>query len=299
MMNAASKASVYVPQLVQVRHSSGKLKELGIRLKAIKNIQKITKTMKMISAAKFAQASKAIIPARAYGVGALAVYDKAKIESEARPKQVYIGVSSDRGLCGALHSNIGRALKSKFEEQPDNVETKVVTVGDKVKVFLQSGLSDSLLLECKELGRLPPSFNDSAVIAEDLLESGYEFQQGEVFYNWFKSAMTQIIKQQPFFSVEVINQSPTITVYDSLDEDVLKSYQEFQLANTLYYTMKENYTSEQGARMISMDGATKNAGMIYQLVIMINRMSLLYNGTRQAVKTTELTEIISGVAALE
>ena len=52
-------------------------------------------------------------------------------------------------------------------------------------------------------------------------------------------------------------------MYDSLDDDVLMSYQEFQLANTLYYTMKENYTSEQGARMVSMDGASKNAGKIY------------------------------------
>ena len=64
-------------------------------------------------------------------------------------------------------------------------------------------------------------------------------------------------------------------MYDSLDEDVVKSYQEFQLANTLYYTMKENYTSEQGARMVSMDGASKNAGisrsikMISQIVVVL------------------------------
>uniref|UniRef100_H2ZEH4 ATP synthase subunit gamma n=2 Tax=Ciona savignyi TaxID=51511 RepID=H2ZEH4_CIOSA len=294
MMNAASRVPLYVPHVVQVRHSSGKLKELAIRLKAIKNIQKITKTMKMISAAKFSQASKAIIPARTYGVGALAVYEKANIEVSAeRPKQVFIGIASDRGLCGALHSNIGRAVKSKFEEQPAAVETKIVTVGEKVKAFLQSGHADAILLECKEVGRNPPSFNDSAVISDNLLNSGYEFDQGEVFYNWFKSAMTQIIKQQPIFSVDVVNQSPAITIYDSLDDDVLRSYQEFQLANTLYYTMKENYTSEQGARMVSMDGATKNAGD------MIDRMSLLYNRTRQAVITTELTEIISGMAALE
>ena len=58
----------------------------------------------------------------------------------------------------------------------------------------------------------------------------------------------------------LMNCLASMSVYDSLDDDVIKSYQEFQLANTLYYTMKENYTSEQGARMVSMDGATKNAG---------------------------------------
>merc|ERR1739838_973006 len=84
-----------------------------------------------------------------------------------------------------------------------------------------------------------------------------------------------------------------MTSYDSIDEEVLQSFQEFQLANTMYYAIKENYTSEQGARMVSMDGATKNAGEI------IDKMSLQFNRTRQAVITMELTEIISGVAALE
>merc|ERR1712055_296522 len=234
----ATKVTVFTPQCGQVRHSSGKLKELGLRLKSVTNIQKITKTMKMISAAKFAQASKAIIPARVYGEGALSVYEKAEITPSGNAQQLlYVAVASDKGLCGALHSNIARAVKEDMTHLPEGTEAKIA-------------------------------------------------------YNYFKSAMSQIIKMQPIIPTETMMDTPSMAVYDSVDEDVVRSFQEFQLANTLFYTMKENYTSEQGARMISMDGATKNAGD------MIEKMALLYNRTRQAVITTELIEIISGMSAL-
>jgi F-type H+-transporting ATPase subunit gamma len=289
----ATKVTVFTPQCGQVRHSSGKLKELGIRLKAVKNIQKITKTMKMISAAKFAQASKSIIPARAYGEGALSVYEKAEITPSGNAQQLlYVAVASDRGLCGALHSNIARAVKEDMTTLPEGTVAKVVTLGEKAKAAIANTHSGSMLMECKELGRVPPSFQDAAAIGEELLTTDFDFKEGKIAFNYFKSAMTQIIKMQPIIPTEVMMDAPSMTVYDSVDEEVIRSFQEFQLANTLFYTMKENYTSEQGARMISMDGATKNAGE------MIDRMSLLYNRTRQAVITTELIEIISGMTAL-
>jgi len=291
---STSKIVLFAPQCgqAQVRHSSGKLKELAIRLKAIKNIEKITKTMKMISAAKFAQASKAIVPARAYGEGAVGIYEKAKVEAEGEGPVLYIAISSDRGLCGALHSNIGREVKSSLEALPAGTEVKVVTVGEKVKAFLQSTNPKDLLMECKEIGRMPPTFADASAMAEQILKLDYKYAKCAIVFNWFKSAMSQVITHQPVFTEAALAKSPSMTVYDSLDEDVIKSYQEFQLANTMYYTIKENYTSEQGARMVSMDGASKNAGEI------IERMSLTYNRTRQAVITTELTEIISGMTAL-
>lgn len=289
----ATKVTVFTPQCGQVRHSSGKLKELGIRLKAVTNIQKITKTMKMISAAKFAQASKSIIPARAYGEGALSVYEKANIVPSTSAQQLlYVAVASDRGLCGALHSNIARAVKEDMTTLPEGTEARIVTLGEKAKAAIANTHSNSMLMECKELGRVPPSFQDAAAIGEELLTTDFDFKEGKIAYNYFKSAMTQIIKMQPIIPTEAMMDAPSMTVYDSVDEDVIRSFQEFQLANTLFYTMKENYTSEQGARMISMDGATKNAGE------MIDRMSLLYNRTRQAVITTELIEIISGMTAL-
>jgi len=248
--------------------------------------------MKMISAAKFAQASKAIIPARAYGEGAVGMYEKAGVEQAAEGPVLFVAISSDRGLCGALHSNIGREVKSEMLNLPAGTECKIVTIGEKVKAFLQGSNANDLLCEFKEIGRLPPTFADASAIADNIMKSDFEYTRGVIVYNWFKSAMSQIIKHQAVYTEDTLSKAPSMTVYDSLDEDVIKSYQEFQLANTLYYTIKENYTSEQGARMVSMDGATKNAGEI------IERMALQYNRTRQAVITTELTEIISGMTAL-
>jgi len=94
--------------VTQVRCSSGKLKELGVRLRSIRNIEKITKTMKMISSAKFAKASKAIGPARAFGVGAQSI-DAA---AEGSQKELFVAVTSDRGLCGALHTTICREVEA-------------------------------------------------------------------------------------------------------------------------------------------------------------------------------------------
>ena len=81
-------------------------------------------------------------------------------------------------------------------------------------------------------------------------------------------------------------------VYDDIDADVLRNYQEFALANLVYYSMKESATSEQSARMTAMDSASKNASEI------IDKLTLTFNRTRQAVITKELIEIISGAAAL-
>merc|ERR1712157_434504 len=86
--------------VTQVRCSSGKLKELGVRLRSIRNIEKITKTMKMISSAKFAKSAKTIGPARAFGEGAQAI---GADSTEGAEKELYVAVTSDRGLCGALH----------------------------------------------------------------------------------------------------------------------------------------------------------------------------------------------------
>lgn len=247
----------------------------------------------MISAAKYAQAEKALRPARVYGTGALAIFEKTEIPTEnTAPKQLMIACTSDRGLCGPLHSNIVRAMKGYAEELPEGVETKIVTIGDKSKLIVQVSNPKDMLMECKELGRIAPTFLDASSIAVGILESGFKYEHGKVFYNYFKSAMSQVITQQPIYSTETLSASPSMAVFDSIDADVLQSYQEFQLVNTIYYTLKENYASEQGARMVCMDGATKNAGEI------IDKMTLLYNRSRQAVITTELIEIISGMTAL-
>uniref|UniRef100_A0A671N3Q9 ATP synthase F(1) complex subunit gamma, mitochondrial n=1 Tax=Sinocyclocheilus anshuiensis TaxID=1608454 RepID=A0A671N3Q9_9TELE len=87
------------------------LSPVTIRLKSIKNIQKITKSMKMVAAAKYSRAERSLKPARVYGTGAMALYEKAEIKApEDKNKHLIIGVSSDRGLCGAIHSSVSKMI---------------------------------------------------------------------------------------------------------------------------------------------------------------------------------------------
>ncbi|XP_014671505.1 PREDICTED: ATP synthase subunit gamma, mitochondrial-like isoform X1 [Priapulus caudatus] len=287
------KAVVFSPQCTQVR-GMVTLKDISMRIKSVGNIQKITKSMKMVSAAKFSRAERELRPARPYGVGAKAFYDKAEIKSEGEmPKHLIIAISSDRGLCGAIHNGIGRAIKSEIAGAASGIETKLVLVGDKCRAILQKDYTKNFLLTLNNYGKKPPTFNDAALVSQAVLNSGYEFDIGDIYFNRFRSIVSYKIAKQPMFSLDTITASPNVSVYDSLDGEVLRSYQEFSLASLLFYGMKENSTSEQSSRMTAMDSATKNAGE------MIDKLKMTYNRTRQAVITRELVEIISGAAALE
>jgi len=271
-----------------VRNSSGKLKELGIRIRSVNNIKKITKTMNMISAAKYAKAAKQLEAIRGFrqsGAGAVTALQKDQPLPEG-DHLIFI-CSSDRGLCGALHTNMVRAAVAYAEDIPN---AKFVAIGEKARIALRSMKhEEATVLSVADVGRNDPTFADCAAIAE---AAGNEWKSGVVLYNYHKSAMTQEIEMVPVASVEGLEAAPGLTAYDSVDQDVIQNFSEYALAATLYGCLKENYTSEQAARMISMDGATKNAGE------MIDRMTLQFNRLRQAVITTELCEIIAGMSAL-
>ncbi|XP_014861323.1 PREDICTED: ATP synthase subunit gamma, mitochondrial-like, partial [Poecilia mexicana] len=108
-----------------------------------------------------------------------------------------------------------------------------------------------------------------------------------------RSVISYKTDQKPVFSIDTVASSENLGIYDDIDADVLKNYQEFALVNVLYLALKESSTSEQSARMTAMDSASKNASE------MIDKLTLTFNRTRQAVITKELIEIISGAAALD
>lgn len=288
-----SSVLIFQPQWGQVRNMAT-LKDITRRLKSIKNIQKITKSMKMVAAAKYAKAERELKPARVYGTGALALYEKAEIKTpEDQKKHLIIGVSSDRGLCGAIHTSVAKAIKNEISSLAGSgKEVKVLGIGDKLRGILQRTHGSHFLITFKDVGRKPPTFGDASFIASELLNSGYEFDQGSVVFNRFRSVISYRTEEKPIFSLDTVANSDSITVYDDVDADVLRNYQEFTLANIIYYSLKEGTTSEQSARMTAMDNASKNASEI------IDKLTLTYNRTRQAVITKELIEIISGAAAL-
>merc|ERR1712212_830181 len=235
--------------ITQVRNSSGKLKELGIRLKSIRNIEKITKTMKMISSAKFAKASKTIGPARAFGEGAQAI---GADSTEGAEKELYVAVTSDRGLCGALHTTICREIEA--EMAASTAENKrLITYGDKGRTYFQSKGPEPMLMEFKEAGRNDPSFEDASFMAQEIQASGFEFEAGIIKFNHFASAMKQVPTNATMHSVDSLQQAD-LSVYDSVDDQVLSDYAEFNMTALIFPLIKENYVAEQGARMVSMDG---------------------------------------------
>lgn len=286
----AAAAAAVAPQGAR---SMATLQEISMRLKSVTNIQKITKSMKMVSAAKFGRAEKALKLARAIGPASQALSDKAGIlPNDTDEKKIVIAVSSDRGLCGGIHSQLAKAIRLQLAEAKG--ETKIVCVGDKQRAILSRVYADNILLACNEVGRLPPTFAEASLVAQETVNSGYEYQSGLVHYNKFKNAASYSQQTLPVIGAASLDVGDeALSAYDELDSAVLKDYSDFSLASQVFYAMLEGQASEQSSRMSAMEAASSNASD------MIESLQLQFNRTRQAVITRELIEIISGAAALE
>merc|ERR1712020_129549 len=285
-------------QNVQPARGMANLKAIAIRLKSVKNIQKITQSMKMVSAAKYARAERDLKAARPYGAGAQAFYEQAKVgeDPEGAPapagKELYVAITSDRGLCGGVHSSICKTIRNELLEKPSLDNVGIICVGDKSRAQIARLFKDQIVSVGSDIGRLPPQFGDASKIANAILNSGFEFDNGKLYYNKFRSVVSYKTSELPIFPVSTVEKAANLPVYDSIDADVLQSYMEYSLASLIYYCLKEGACSEQSSRMTAMDNSSKNAGE------MIDKLTLKYNRTRQAVITGELIEIISGAAAL-
>ena len=131
--------------LTQLALALANLKAIAIRLKSVKNIQKITQSMKMVSAAKYARAERDLKAARPYGVGAQSFYENAQVgrdaegkvvPAEAGQKELYVALTSDRGLCGAIHSSICKGIRNELLEKPNLDNVAIICVGDKSRAQL-------------------------------------------------------------------------------------------------------------------------------------------------------------------
>merc|ERR1712141_411796 len=299
--SAAQCAVVY-----QQQRGMANLKAIAIRLKSVKNIQKITQSMKMVSAAKYSRAERDLKVARPYGDGARSFYDCAQVGIDAAgqpkpivpadpkdpPRELYVALTSDRGLCGAVHSSICKTIRAEMLAKPNVDNVGIICVGDKSRAQIARLFAKNILCVGSEIGRLPPQFGDAAKIANAILTNQFKFDGGKLLYNRYVSVVSHKTQEIPIFSMEAVKRGDNISLYDSMDDDVLQSYFEYSLASLIYYCLKEGACSEQSSRMTAMDSSSKNAGE------MIEKLTLTYNRTRQSVITGELIEIISGAAAL-
>ena len=291
---------------------SGQLKEVRNRISSVQSTQQITKAMKMVSAAKLRHAQDAIIQMRPYaqkmqellsnivsnteGGAAMKLAEERNIE-----KVLLIVITSDRGLCGAFNSNLVKLTKQTINEKYSaQFKKENVTIWNIGKKGFES-LSKS---GYKTNDTYKDIFHnltfDSVQTAAQAAVKAYEdkvFDAVEIIYSEFKNAATQRFVAEQFLPVPkteaVAGTKKADFIFDP-EKDVLIAELMPKILNTqLYKAVLDSNASEHGARMTAMDKASENANEL------LKTLRVSYNRARQAAITTELTEIVSGAAALQ
>jgi F-type H+-transporting ATPase subunit gamma len=289
------------------------LKALKLRIGSVKSTQKITKAMKMVAAAKLRRAQEAAEAGRPYAermARVMASLASKVTISSSTPKllagtgkgqvHLFVVATSDKGLAGAFNTNIVRlARKSALEMQAEGKTVKFYIIGRKGRDQLSRTFRSQVIhtIEPGDLSKL--KFVNSQAVAADLTAryAAGEFDVAHLFFSKFVSVLTQEPTQQQIIPValpegDVVAAGGAAVEYEPDEETLLTALLPQNLAVQLHRATLENAASEQGSKMTAMDNATRNAGE------MINKLTILYNRTRQAAITTELVEIISGAEAL-
>ncbi|KAG8950871.1 atp3 gamma subunit of the F1 sector of mitochondrial F1F0 ATP synthase [Tulasnella sp. 424] len=280
-------------QVVQQRNMAT-LREIELRLKSVRNIEKITKSMKMIAATKLTKAQRAVNSAKAYGAANAEVFKNSEAALPEDGKKLYVVISSDKGLCGGIHSSVSKATRAAVkEDQAKNADADitVMVVGDKSKAQLSRALPEKLALTFNGVGKDVPTFGDACAIADLILTSGVEFDSVHLVYNKVVSALAFESAIQSVFGEEALKNAPNFKTYE-MEDDATKDLAEFALANAVYAVLVEGHAAEINSRRNAMDNASKNAGD------MIGALTMKYNRGRQAAITNELVDIITGASAL-
>lgn len=287
------------------------LKDLKNRIASVKNTRKITKAMQMVAAAKLRRAQEAAEQSRPYTerfnavLGGLAASvggsDSApKLLSGTGSDQIHLLVvmTAERGLCGGFNGNISKLARAKAAElKAEGKTVKVLTVGKKGRDAIKRELGDDFvghvdLTEVKRVG-----YDDAQGIARNVLDrfDAAEFDVATIFFANFVNVVTQIPTAQQIIPAAfdgATEGASTLYDYEPSEEAILADLLPRGVATQIFAALLENGASEQGARMSAMDNATRNAGE------MIDKLTIEYNRSRQAVITNELIEIISGAEAL-
>jgi len=272
------------------------------RIRSVKNMQQITKAMKMVSAAKLRKAQLKLNAARPYARQLQGVLERLAqapvdvlhplLKKRSVQKVVYVLITSDRGLCGGYNANLIRKTSGMITESQQPV--KLVTVGRKGRDFFRRGKIE-FLAEYTGLGD-DPSYNQAKEIAQEVVRLYEEGEADEVYllYTEFVTAMTQRPAQLKLLPIEQPEgKQGKQYIFEPSAEEILNSLLPKYVETQIFRTILEGKASEQGARMTAMSSATDNAKD------MIDKLSLAMNRARQAAITTEISEIVSGAASLE
>ena len=289
------------------------LKDLKTRINSVKSTQKITSAMKMVAAAKLRRAQDAAEKGRPYAdrmqqiVNSLAC----KADPSSAP-QLLVGngndkthllvvVSADRGLCGGFNGAITRQTRNEVARlRGEGKVVKLLMVGRKSADALRRELGDIYIDSLEGIQGTSVQFGDAASIG-DTIRNGFEageFDVCTVIFNKFKSAISQEVTLQRLIPAEVSEEQDSADEtgvsyeYEPDEEELLAAVLPRNISTQVYSALLESSAAELAARMTAMDNATRNAGDL------IERLTLVYNRTRQATITKELIEIISGAEAV-
>lgn len=228
------------------------LREIEGRLKSIRNIEKITKTMKIVASTKLARAQRAMNDSRKYGQTSNTVFESAEtkpLEGEGK-KVLYIVCSSDKGLCGGVHSGLSRYMRRHLG--PDKQPADLVLIGEKSRAQLSRTNAKDVVLSFANIGKEVPTFADAQAIADQVTQLPTEYSDIKIVHNKFLNATSYEPVVVEAFSVEAIVNSPNFSAFE-VDEELLSNLREYSLANSLYWALAEGHACEISARQQAMD----------------------------------------------
>ena len=288
------------------------LKEVRNRIVSVSSTQQITNAMKMVSAAKLRRATDAIIQLRPYAnkLKEILANLSASVEGSTSPflenrvpnKVLVVVVTSNRGLAGAFNMNaiktVNQLISTKYNEQFLKGNVSIMAIGKKGHDYYQKH-------EYKVIGNHTELFNhlnfeNASEITQGIMDSfiSGDYDRVELVYNQFRNASVQVLTTEQLLPLEATENADNHTsgevdyIFEPSVEGIIEELIPKSIKIQLYKAVLDSHASEHGARMIAMDKATDNAGEL------IKELKLAYNQARQAAITTELTEIVSGAAAL-
>jgi F-type H+-transporting ATPase subunit gamma len=287
------------------------LKEVRNRIASVSSTQQITKAMKMVSAAKLKRATSAIIQLRPYANKMKDILSNLSVSMdgsnspytlEREPNKVLIiSISSNRGLAGAFNMNVikttNNLISEKYSDQLRKGNVHIVAIGKKVQDFYEKrkytviGNNNELFSDL--------SFENTSKITESVMTAFAkgDYDRVELVYNQFRNAAVQILTTEQLLPVAKSDNLKVSTtqvdyILEPTQEEIVEQLIPKSIKTQVYKAVLDSHASEHGARMTAMDKATENAGDL------LKALKLSYNQARQAAITTELTEIVSGAAAL-
>eukprot|EP01031_Cornospumella_fuschlensis_P034970 gene34970-42348_t len=294
VMRAASR-SLASPQV----RTMATEKQLKMRINGTKNIAKITKSMKMVSAAKLRGDQQRLAAADPFAAWASAITGKERdlenIDVSGFPQNnLIVAMTTDKGLCGGVNSILTRMTRQMMQRlDAAGKKSDLLVLGEKGRAQLRRAFASRIVASATDR-QAPYNFDLACALTQEALATG-EYDAIHVVYNEFKSAIAYTPSLKTVVPVLDAN-SAVLAGFDlepDSDAETLQNFYEYTLATQVYHSLLENATSEQSSRMNAMENASKNAGE------MIDKLTLQYNRARQARITTELIEIISGASALK